>query len=255
MDIRETAARYYDLEPDFPDDIPFYLGLIPSGASVLEMGCGTGRVTLPLVGHCSFIQGIDLSPAMIEICRARLQQSGFRPEKVRVEVGDITRLELNRRFDWIIAPYRVLQNLETDQQVDGLFRVIRSLLTPNGKCILNVFHPNRDPQGLRDHWVSSQEQIEWEKIVDGERIICSALTAGMDKEKLVLYPQLIYRRYRGSTLLGEVVFKYVMRCYYPQEFEALVENHGFQIDKRWGGYHSEHYGHGSELVLQFKDKS
>ncbi len=251
MDIRDTAARYYDQNPDFPDDIPFYQGLIPPDASVLELGCGTGRVTLPLAAHCSFIHGIDLSPAMIQICGERLLQAHIPPEKARLELGDITNLNLGRRFDWITAPFRVLQNLETDGQVNGLFQVIRSHLAPGGNCILNVFHPNRDPQGLCEQWVDPQEQPDWEKMVDGERVVCSSLAAAMDKEKLVLYPQIIYRRYRGDTLLDEAVLKIVMRCYYPHDFEALVENHDFKIVNRWGGYHGESYGHGPELVLQF----
>ena len=42
-----------------------------------------------------------------------------------------------------------------------------------------------------------------------------------------------------------------MRCYYPDEFEALIVDHGFEIVGRWGGYQGEPYGEGPELVLQF----
>ena len=46
MDIRTDAARYYDLDPDVPDDLPFYRNLVPSkDARVLELGCGTGTPT------------------------------------------------------------------------------------------------------------------------------------------------------------------------------------------------------------------
>ncbi|MFN8385893.1 MAG: class I SAM-dependent methyltransferase, partial [Anaerolineales bacterium] len=69
IDIRTEAAKYYDSNPDFLNDTPFYQKLIPSpNSSVLELGCGTGRVTLALVTYCQYIQGIDISPAMISIC-------------------------------------------------------------------------------------------------------------------------------------------------------------------------------------------
>ena len=73
----------------------------------------------------------------------------------------------------------------------------------------------------------------------------------MDKERLVLYPELIYRLYEGDVLKEEAVLKLVMRCYYPAEFESLITSHGFRIVNRWGGYQGETYGAGPELVIQF----
>ena len=74
----------------------------------------------------------------------------------------------------------------------------------------------------------------------------------MDMEKLVLYPELIYRWYKGGVLKKEAVLELVMRCCYPDEFEALITGHGFRIINRWGGYQGEPYGAaGSELVIQF----
>ena len=252
IDIRAEAARYYDSNPDAPNDVLFYQQHIPSpDASVLELGCGTGRVALPLIPRCACYHGIDLSPAMIAICRAKLAQAGIPPGKARVDEGDITAFDLGRPFDLIIAPFRVLQNLETDAEVDGLFRCIRGHLAPGGTCILNVFKPNRDPQGLRQHWVSGEEQLSWETPTDTGRLACYARQARMDVERLVLYPELIYRRYEGDELKEEAMLKIVMRCYYPDTFEQLIRAHGFGIIQRWGGYAGEPYGDGPELVVQF----
>ena len=77
----------------------------------------------------------------------------------------------------------------------------------------------------------------------------------MDPERMVLYPELIYRSYRGNDLVEEAVLKIVMRCYYPEEFEELILKHGFKILNRWGGYSGEPYGEGSELVLEFGNDS
>jgi hypothetical protein len=73
----------------------------------------------------------------------------------------------------------------------------------------------------------------------------------MDLKKLILYPEAIYRSYKGETLKHEIVLKIVMRCFYPDHFERLIMDHGFTIIDRWGGYSGESYGEGPELVIQF----
>ena len=168
-----------------------------------------------------------------------------------MEAGDITSFDLGRSFDLIIAPYRVLQNLETAAQVDGLFRCVRKHLSPAGTCILNVFKPNRDPEALRREWCTQDEHLAWETWVEGARITCHDRRPRMDLDKLVLHPELIYRRYEGDVLRDETVLKIAMRCYYPEEFERIIRSHGFKIVARWGGYEGEAYGIGPELVVQF----
>ena len=98
----------------------------------LELGCGTGRVLFPLAAACGSIYGLERSPAMLARCLQKLQAAGLPPTKARAELGDITHFALGRRFDLIIAPYRVFQLLDTEAQVEGLFRCMRAHLAPGG---------------------------------------------------------------------------------------------------------------------------
>jgi SAM-dependent methyltransferase len=256
VDIRTEAAKYYDCNPNVPNDIPFYINHIPSQqTTVLELGCGTGRVTLALVQHCRYIHGIDLSESMISICQGKLMEANIPPSKAKVEVGDITDFDLEQTFDLVIAPFRVLQNLESNSEVDGLFRCVRKHLAPGGTCILNVFNPNRDRESLRREWCTDEERLCWEVPIEGGKIACYDRKPRMNMEKLILYPELIYRRYEGEVLRDETVLKLIMRCYYPDDFEKLVTAHGFNIIDRWGGYMGEAYGKGPELVIQFAEGS
>jgi SAM-dependent methyltransferase len=254
IDIRDEVARYYDLNPEPLNDIPFYRAKIPSRHSaILELGCGTGRVLVPLVPDCGYIHGVDISEAMVSICQQKLAKAAVSSTRARVHIGDVTNLDLDKTFDLITAPYRVFQNLETDGEVDGFFETVRRHLSREGACILNVFNPNRDPVSLRRDWVKESEYPAWETYVDGDRVTCHARNARMDSDRMILYPELIYRQYHGSDLLDEAVLKIAMRCYYPAEFEELIVKHGFQIVDKWGGYSGEPYGDGPELVIQFKE--
>ena len=251
-DIRAKAANYYDLCPDLPADVPFYRSLIPfPEARVLELGCGTGRVLVPLAGACGHIHGLDLSEAMIDICRSKLEAADIPATRARAEVKDITNFTLDQTFDLIIAPYRVLQNLEADAAVNRLFRCVRQHLTPGRSCILNVFRPKSDPETMRREWCSDNERLSWETAVENGRVTCHERRPRMDPDKMVLYPELIYRRYHGGALVDESVLKIAIRCYYPEEFEQMIVNQGFRVLQRWGGYEGEPYGQGPELVVQF----
>jgi hypothetical protein len=93
--------------------------------------------------------------------------------------------------------------------------------------------------------------LEWEVPVEGGRVTCHDRRSWMEPEKLILYPELIYRRYQGEKLIDEATLKIAMRCYYPEEFVQLIVSQGFRVLQRWGGYNGEAYGQGSELVVQF----
>jgi ubiquinone/menaquinone biosynthesis C-methylase UbiE len=254
IDIRSDAAKFYDLNPDVVDDLAFYRARIPfPDASVLELGCGTGRVLVPLSKDCGYIHGVDISAAMVSRCQDRLANEAILHTKARADVGDITAIHLGRKFDLIIAPFRVFQNLETDSEINGFFDTVRRHMSPIGTCILNVFKPNRNPDELCRHWTSTEEYFCWDVPVDGGRATCHVKKARIDPDRLILYPELIYRTYRGNELADEVVLKIVMRCYYPADFEQLITAHGFNIVQSWGGYAGETYGEGPELVIEFRE--
>jgi SAM-dependent methyltransferase len=100
---------------------------------VLELGCGTGRITVPLAAAKVPIVGIDRSPSMLgrlsrrEAQRLRRSRSTHRLEAVR---GDIRSLPFrSASFDAVIAPYGVLQSLLRDRDLqatlDATVRVLR----------------------------------------------------------------------------------------------------------------------------------
>jgi SAM-dependent methyltransferase len=246
-DPRAGNSRYYDLD-EAVGDVPFYLARVHDSMSVLELGCGTGRVLVPLAGKCRDIVGVDYSQDMIDRCREKIGSL----ENVSAQVGDITKLALSSEFDLIVAPYRVLQALETKVEVDGLFEVIASHLKPGGSCILNVFMLNKTRQEMLAGWGNPGEIPAWERTLpDGSVVVHTEKKQRIDSVNLVLYPELIYRTYRDGVLVHEFVQKIKMKCYYPDEFRALVTSHGFKIVGEWGGYNGEAYGVGPELVLEF----
>jgi SAM-dependent methyltransferase len=251
-DGREAVAKYYDLAPHHPDDIPFYIArVLRQDARVLELGCGTGRVSIPLAQHCALLHGIDHSESMLAACRGKVQRAGIKPDRAQFSHGDISDFDLGEKFDLIIAPFRVIQNLETDDQLQGLFECVRRHLSPSGRCVLNVFRPSRDRDGMKAEWASPDEQLAWEVEMGDGRLACYDHRVRVTDNPLVLHPRLIYRRFVGEVVVDEAVLEITMRCFYPEEFLRRIRAAGFAVTDSWGGYAGERYGDGTELVAEF----
>lgn len=242
---RRYNAEYYDAITTQTDDIEFYRGFVSPTTRILELGCGTGRVSLPLAEKAAKVVGIDLSDEMISRAKAK-DRTGV----VQFLVGDICSLQLRDDFDLILAPFRVMQALELEQQVHGFLDVIRSHLAPHGMAILNVFRPNLSKQEIATKWCRDGE-TPYEDVVlaNGDVLRTSDTRRRIDPLKQVMYPEIIHRLYRDGNFIDEHVNPICMHYYYPNEFQELLVGHKFRILNTWGGYKGEKYGDGPELVV------
>lgn len=251
-DDRHGAALFYDIWSDPYDDVSFYRDrLVSSGADVLELGCGTGRVLLPMIDACRYIHGIDLSPGMLAICQRKLDDRAIPVDRARIEIGDITALDLGRTFDLITAPFRVMQNLETDQQVTGLLDTIRRHLAPDGVAILNTFKPRGDPQTLFDFWSSHDGTVWHEKQTREGLVRMTDDCRRFQRDPLIVFPVLKYERIEQGKVIDSADLPISMRVWYPDELLDRIATGGFRVTERWGGYTGETWGEGPELVVAF----
>ncbi|MDD5529438.1 MAG: class I SAM-dependent methyltransferase [bacterium] len=251
-DRREYSPHLYDLN-NAVDDIEFYLSQIDKKVhNILELGCGTGRVLIPLAKKGVNITGIDYSPAMITECLRKIKKQEL-TGKANAIMGNICDFKLDKTFDMIIASFRVIQALETIAELHNCLNCIKKHLSAGGFCILNVFNPSLSKEEMGKSWRKEGETFCWEKIDSktGHKIIHFDERQKIDPGNQVLYPTMIYRVYDGDKLINEVRQDIVMKYYYPEEFESIIVNAGFEIQEKYGGYHGEKYGQGKELVIKF----
>ncbi|MEM8782658.1 MAG: class I SAM-dependent methyltransferase [Planctomycetota bacterium] len=248
---RDQAAKYYDAWADF-GDIDFYRRQVPKpDAEVLELGCGTGRVLLPTAEHCAFIQGVDHSDAMLELCRAKLHEQSVPTTRAQVRQGDITDLDLDRTFDLITAPFRVMQNLETDAQIDGLLETIRRHLAADGRAILNTFCPRDGREALYAWWSQRDGTTYTEKQTPLGPMRIAEDCRHYQTDPLIMFPVLIYELIEDSRVVDRAELPISMRVWYPDELIERIVGAGFHVIERWGGYDDEPWGEGNELVVAF----
>jgi SAM-dependent methyltransferase len=132
-------------------DVPFWRRIaLEAHGPVLELGCGTGRVSLPLARAGTQLVGIDRSAPMLARLRAALHSArrgparrgvrdGARSCRLSLVRGDIRRLPFERdAFDMVIAPYGVLQSLLADRDLADALASVARVLRPGGTFGLDL---------------------------------------------------------------------------------------------------------------------
>jgi SAM-dependent methyltransferase len=146
--VRRDAGAYYWNMPDYDLLAKFYDRLMsdsalrseqvmrcierysPTAASLLELGCGTGAV-LHGISAVGSLSGMDISPIMLDLARARLPGAEFIQ-------GDISSFDLRRRFDVIVCTYDVLNHLPEFNRWISCFACASKHLTEGGLFIFDI---------------------------------------------------------------------------------------------------------------------
>jgi SAM-dependent methyltransferase len=134
-------ARFYDwMCQGRVEDLPFYLGLARRrGPRLLELACGTGRLTLPLARAGFAITGLDLSPEMLRIARGKLEREPREVQaRVRLVQGDMSDFALGEPADLAFLPYSSLFHLHTRAQRAGCLSCVHRHLIPGGAAVIDV---------------------------------------------------------------------------------------------------------------------
>ena len=137
------SAAFYDRitarDPSVRGDVAFYATLAPQGGSILELGCGTGRVTLALAGRGFSVLGIDLAPTMLSQAQAKLAAAEQEVVgRVRLRRGDMTALNLDETFDAVICPFFGLAHLPAGAAWTNVFAGVMRSLKPGGSAAFHV---------------------------------------------------------------------------------------------------------------------
>lgn len=165
----EELGELYDVWcAEVVEDLPFYLGLAAAAAAdlgrdtldIVELGGGSGRITVPLAQAGHRVTAIDASPAQLDRLRARATATGV--DKLTCAVlGDMRALgELvpAGTADLVLVPFRGMLHVTPDR--DALIAAIRDVLRPGGVLAFDVFHPTA-PQVEVTHgrWLHRREEL------------------------------------------------------------------------------------------------
>jgi len=234
----DTYAQFYDWENARTlgrRDVGFWRRFAASaGGPVLELGAGTGRVTVPLARAGIDIIGLDRSAQML----ARLTR---RSRRMRVVRGDIRALPFREQtFDAVIAPYGVLQSLITPRDLTAALAAVARVLPPGGGFGLDLV----------------PDVATWKEYTNQQRLRGRAGAAKLTlfetvrrdrKRRLTMFEErFVVRRGRHSR---EYRFDLVFRTLTMPGMTRLLRRSGFAIDATLGDYRGGPWHAGADVWI------
>lgn len=216
------------------DDVQFYRTLADErGGPIADLGCGTGRLLVPLVRDGHQVVGLDRSGAMLEQAATRLARLPDATSRRALLVrGDLGALPFARRFAFAVAAFHTVQHCETDEELLRFFRGARAALLPGGWLAFDTFSPTRRflerraPSGMtrfRDPRTGRPTIYSETHLLEGQVLA------------MTFRYQPIGRGPDGKRHRARLV-SLRHRLFQPREIDALLRRSGLDLIASWGGF-------------------
>ena len=225
------VADLYDIAIQVDFDLPFFLEQVRGvSGPILELMCGTGRLSLPLIEAGARLTCVDLSAEMLRRLQAKLDQRHLSAEVV---CADIRQLELDARFELALIPFHALAELTilADQQ-RALQRIAHHLLR-GGRLVVTLHNPPIRLQridGLLHLWADHEMPER------GERLLLWGRESYDPQTQLAQGHEFFEVYDRDGLLLQRRLLPLSFRLTTPTEFEALVRRLGLKVAALYGDY-------------------
>lgn len=245
----ELLAHYYDqIHAPLTADLSFILSLVQEkGGPVLELGCGTGRLLIPLAEAGFRVTGVDNSPQMLSIAERHVAE---KPESIRELVTlwekDIHSLpagQLDTRYSLALLSYNTLLHFR-EGEIGSLLQGIAGLLRPGAQLFIDI----ENPYLLAGTDYSTEPVFETNFIdEDTNRPVEQWSQSSLDTTAQTLT---VSWQFRAQDNISEnPVVQVVYHYLYPHQIVLLLQQAGFQMEKMAGNYEGEPFQEESERLL------
>lgn len=229
----------YDLMRVPAGDLPHYQRLcLAADGPVLELACGTGRLTLGLAAAGVAMVGLDQSAAMVRHAMVKAEQQGVDPVP-RWVVGDMRQFALGERFPLILITFNSLQHLLDNDSVRSCLAAVHDHLAPGGSLAFDVLCP--DPQVLHGE-AEAYPVSQFHHPLRGTTITVME-NVRYDKAFQVANVHLEFvEQDDAGTVLGVRPMVQTMRMFFPIELQELLWSCGFRLVARHGDFAGTPFG-------------
>jgi SAM-dependent methyltransferase len=220
-----VAARYDDVPRGDESAAVTRLAELAGAGPALELAIGTGRIALPLAATGLRVDGIELSPSMIE--RLRVKPGG---DALTVTCGDMATVELPDRYRLVYVVFNSIMNLvNQDEQVQCVANAARHLSDDGLFVVENVV-----PDGM---YALRHDRDGVDQYVDAEQIEAEGVTVEVGRYDRVT--QRVDKCHVHLSNRGVALDPLALRYVWPSELDLMARLAGLRLRHRWGGWQGE----------------
>ena len=247
----KAIAAYYDADNErlemLKHDVPFFLGQLPKRRQdILELAVGTGRAAIPLAQAGHRVVGVDYVEDMLDIARRKRDAIGLTDARLRLVRQDVLRLELGRKFDWVVILFNTLLAFTTLEELDRVLVNVRRHLKPRGRFFLDVFNPDHSMLA-RERERGLDRDVFHVPELDRTVFRSTEIARDMSEQRMR-----ITTRYKWFDAFGRPrreKFAFDMTCIFPRELRLLLERNGVRVERLWGNYDGSPFDKSSPRMI------
>lgn len=207
-------------------DFDFYKSLASPGQSILEIACGTGRLTIPLAESGFSLTGLDLSQSMLDEALVKAKKAGVNIKWIQ---ADCSNFSLDQKFPLVFMGCNSLQHLHRNDQVTDFLKAAKNHLQPGGLFSCDIFKPDL---GILTRDPATKHHVLKYKNADGIEVSLDE-TNSYDEVSQINRITWYHSAPDGRLLKSDSL---EMRQFFPQELEQLFSASGFRITEKFGNW-------------------
>ena len=212
---------------DFDADLEFYVSALGEKKTILELGCGSGRLSRALSARGHKVTGLDISAEMLARAQARDTATTYIQ-------GDMTRFSFHKRFDAIIIPYNTLNLLAEPGKVEQCLQRTRDHLREDGLLLLQIFLPDGTTLATGD---TRTFQFQIFTTPDGGKIIKETLkNFQKENRRMTLTERYRIRPRQGTGKTEDLAHTMDLLALPYADWTGLIRGAGFTIGTEYGDY-------------------
>ncbi len=238
-DDRPFLSELYDYVPAYTarGDRDFFVQYCRAAkGKILELGCGTGRIMIPVAEAGCQITGLDLSEYMLARCRKKISDlDGEVQERIRILQGNMVDFHIDDIFHTVLIPFRALHHLIDFNDQLSCLKSINKHLKKNGRLVFDLFQPNLN-YITRPITGEEIEDVPEYELPDGRKLRRThRLTAHHRAEQYNDVEMIFYLTDReGCT--ERLVQAFPMRYFFRYEVIHLLTLCGFKVIELFGDF-------------------
>lgn len=242
----DSVADLYDIYVRTDFDIPFWLDESRSiPGKVLELTCGTGRVSIPLLEAGVNLSCVDYSPGMLAQFQRKLMD---RKLSCAVYCQDLVQLNIRDRFDLIFIPFHSFSEITDKQRQRQALKRIFSHLTEQGIFVCTLQNPV-----VRTSSMDGAMRLIGEfPMPEGGMLHVSARMT-FDPSTHIASGEQVYEQVSPQKVcLHRHALGINFYLFDRQEFELLLGDSGFSVDALYGDYDRRSFDEATSTFMIWK---